>query len=60
LNTGGQNYDETQYVVAHNAIHHSAEYPSKITITVVPNPHPWVFAKGNILQRESSGTSGRN
>lgn len=35
LNTGGNNYDETEGVVAHNVVHHSAQYPSKITITVV-------------------------
>lgn len=35
MNTGGRNYDETQGVVAHNAVHHSGKYPSKITITVV-------------------------
>jgi putative CocE/NonD family hydrolase len=35
LNTGGNNYDETKGVVAHNSIHHSRRYPSKITITVV-------------------------
>jgi uncharacterized protein len=35
LNTGGNNYDETKGVVAHNAVHHSAMYPSQITITVV-------------------------
>ena len=35
LNTGGNNYDETTGVVAHNAIHHSKEYPSQITVTVV-------------------------
>ncbi len=35
LNTGGNNYDETGGVVAHNVIHHSAQYPSKITISVV-------------------------
>jgi uncharacterized protein len=40
LNTGGNNYDETKGVVAHNQVHHSALYPSKITITVVPDPHP--------------------
>ncbi|MGH9540893.1 MAG: CocE/NonD family hydrolase [Terriglobales bacterium] len=39
LNTGGNNYDETRWVVAHNAVHHGAAYPSRITITVVP-PHP--------------------
>jgi hypothetical protein len=40
LNTGGNNYDEAKGVVAHNEVHHSAEYPSEITITVVPHPHP--------------------
>ena len=27
LNTGGNNYDEVQGVVAHNAVHHSRQYP---------------------------------
>ena len=35
MNTGGNNYDEAKGVVAHNAIHHSREYPSKVTLTVV-------------------------
>ena len=35
LNTGGNNYDEAQGLVAHNAIHHSREYPSEITVSVV-------------------------
>ncbi|MBV9762880.1 MAG: CocE/NonD family hydrolase [Acidobacteriaceae bacterium] len=35
LNTGGNNYDETEGVVAHNAIHHSAQYPSQVVFTVV-------------------------
>ena len=35
LNTGGHNYDESTVVVAHNAVHHSKQYPSQITITVV-------------------------
>ncbi|MBS1856465.1 MAG: CocE/NonD family hydrolase [Acidobacteria bacterium] len=35
LNTGGNNYDESKGVVAHNAVHHSRQYPSKITLTVV-------------------------
>jgi putative CocE/NonD family hydrolase len=41
LNTGGRNYDETTSLVAHNAVHHSRQYPSAVTITVVrhkPNP----------------------
>ncbi len=36
LNTGGNNYDETESVVAHNVVHHSAQYPSGITVTVAP------------------------
>jgi uncharacterized protein len=35
LNTGGANFDESQGVVAHNQIHHSAQYPSSITLSVV-------------------------
>jgi putative CocE/NonD family hydrolase len=35
LNTGGHNYDESKGVVAHNAVHHSKQYPSQITVTVV-------------------------
>ncbi|WP_081996577.1 CocE/NonD family hydrolase [Luteibacter sp. 9133] len=36
LNTGGNNFDETSGVIAHNAVHHDAAHPSKITFTVVP------------------------
>jgi predicted acyl esterase len=36
LNTGGRNYDETKGVVATNRVHHSKQYPSKLTVTVVP------------------------
>ena len=36
LNTGGNNYDETIGVVAHTSIHHSREYPSSITLSIVP------------------------
>ncbi len=35
LNTGGNNYDESQGVVAHNNIHHSAKYPSQIRLPIV-------------------------
>jgi uncharacterized protein len=38
LNTGGKNYDETRGVVAHNAVHHSKQYPSELKITVVKRP----------------------
>ena len=35
LNTGGRNFDEAKGVVAKNAVHHSKQYPSSITVTVV-------------------------
>jgi putative CocE/NonD family hydrolase len=35
LNTGGNNYDETEGVVAHNSVHHSAAYPSQIRLPIV-------------------------
>jgi putative CocE/NonD family hydrolase len=35
LNTGGNNYDESKGVVAHNAVHHSKQYPSSVTVTIV-------------------------
>jgi putative CocE/NonD family hydrolase len=35
LNTGGNNYDEAKGVVAHNAVHHSTEYASAVTLTVL-------------------------
>jgi len=35
LNTGGNNYDEAQGVVAHNVVHHSARYPSQVTLSAV-------------------------
>ncbi|PHI21425.1 acylase [Lewinellaceae bacterium SD302] len=36
LNTGGNNYDESEGVIANNRIHHSKEYPSSIELPVVP------------------------
>jgi len=35
LNTGGNNYDESKGVIAHNAVHHSKEYPSSVVVTTV-------------------------
>ena len=35
LNTGGNNYDESTGIVAHNTVHHSKIYPSQLTVTVV-------------------------
>ena len=34
LNTGGNNYDESEAVVAKNAIHHSKAYPSQIKLPI--------------------------
>ena len=36
LNTGGNNYDETEWVVASNALYHSEKYPSHIVLPVIP------------------------
>jgi putative CocE/NonD family hydrolase len=35
LNTGGNNYDESEWVVAENAVHHSAAYPSHLLLPVI-------------------------
>lgn len=35
LNTGGNNYDEKQGVVAHNKVHHCNAYPSQVRVSVV-------------------------
>ena len=40
MNTGGRNYDESQGVVAHNAVHHSRTYPSQVTLSVVSKSSP--------------------
>ncbi|MCP4656941.1 MAG: CocE/NonD family hydrolase, partial [bacterium] len=36
LNTGGNNYDETEWVVANNTVHHSPEHPSHVVLAIVP------------------------
>jgi putative CocE/NonD family hydrolase len=38
LNTGGNNYDETEWLVARNVVHHSARYPSHIVLPVISEP----------------------
>ena len=35
LNTGGNNYDEKEGVIAHNKVHHSSKYMSQIKIPMV-------------------------
>ena len=35
LNTGGNNWDETEGVVAMNVVHHSVEYPSQVRLPIV-------------------------
>jgi putative CocE/NonD family hydrolase len=35
LNTGGNNYDETESVAARNSVHHSRDYPSSIRLPIV-------------------------
>jgi predicted acyl esterase len=36
LNTGGNNIDETEGVVANNRVHFGGAYPSQIELTVLP------------------------
>ena len=38
MNTGGNGWDETTGVVAHNVIHHSREHPSQIRLPIVRKP----------------------
>jgi hypothetical protein len=38
LNTGGNNYDEKDPLVAHNVIHHGPQYPSVIVLPVLSPP----------------------
>jgi putative CocE/NonD family hydrolase len=40
LNTGGNNYDEAKGVVARNSFHHSLQYPSALTVTVMRRTQP--------------------
>jgi putative CocE/NonD family hydrolase len=42
LNTGGNNYNETHGIVAHNVIHHSTQYPSSLMVTVVKGSQPMI------------------
>ena len=35
LNTGGNNFDESTGVIAHNVIHHSSQYPSQIRVPLI-------------------------
>lgn len=38
LNTGGDNVTETEWRTAKNAVHHSADHPSHVLLTVVDQP----------------------
>ncbi len=35
LNTGGKNYDETEWVTAENAVHHTRKHPSHLLLPVI-------------------------
>jgi hypothetical protein len=35
LNTGGNNFDETEWVIAKNSLYHSAEYPSHLLLPII-------------------------
>lgn len=35
LNTGGNNFDETEWIIARNTFHHSKKYPSHIILPII-------------------------
>jgi len=37
LNTGGNNFDESEWLVAHNIVHHSKNHPSHLLLPVTSN-----------------------
>jgi uncharacterized protein len=37
LNTGGNNYDETTWMLAENNVHHGPRYPSHVALPVLPD-----------------------
>jgi predicted acyl esterase len=39
IEVSSNNYDEAKGLVAHNIIHHSRQYPSQVTLTVVKHPN---------------------
>lgn len=45
LNTGGKNYDETQWVTARNTVHHSRMHPSYLVLPVIPEGSGGVAAQ---------------
>jgi putative CocE/NonD family hydrolase len=36
LNTGGNNFDETEWVTTRNTVHHSSVYPSHLLLPIIP------------------------
>ena len=38
LNTGGNNYDESEWVVAEQTVHHSSDYRSYVVLPIIPQP----------------------
>ena len=37
LNADGNNYHETEWMIAENSFHHSLEYPSRMVLPVIPD-----------------------
>jgi len=35
LNTGGNNFDETEWMTAHNSVYHSEKYPSHVLLPII-------------------------
>lgn len=45
LNTGGRNYDETEWEIANNKVYHSTKYPSHLVLPTIPRERPFIVDK---------------
>jgi uncharacterized Ntn-hydrolase superfamily protein len=65
LNTGGNNFDETEWVIAKNAVHHSAQYPSHLVLPLIeatgggkPQPSQLAHTYSIVARDEETGELG--
>jgi putative CocE/NonD family hydrolase len=65
LNTGGNNFDETEWVIAKNVVHHSAQYPSHLVLPLIdaagggkPQPSQLAHTYSIVARDEETGELG--
>jgi hypothetical protein len=51
LNTGGSNFDESDWVATHNSVHHGPGYPSRVVLPVVEPGNPSTAAHQTTLDK---------